>query len=125
MKFGIDIHGVADYKRKFFSTFSKRAIENGHEIYIITGSLLTPKLIYYLLDIDMKWSYIFSVADYLIDQGVECRFSSPDNPWFPDDDWNRAKGEFCKMEGINLHFDDSKTYSKYFNTPYIFVGKQE
>jgi 8-oxo-dGTP diphosphatase len=32
--------------------------------------------------------------------------------------WNRAKAEYCKKNGIQLHIDDSDVYGKYFETPY-------
>ena len=121
MKYGIDVHGVADTKKKFFALFSQRAITNGHEVHIITGSRETWQLKFELEKSGIKFTHFFSVADYLIEKGVEVHWADKDNPWFPEDDWNKTKGLYCKQEGIDIHFDDSKTYGKYFETLYMKV----
>lgn len=121
MKYGIDIHGVADTKKKFFAEFSKRAITNGHEVHIITGNMRTPEIEKELKEYGIQYTEFFSVSDKLLAEGKDTHWTSPNDPWFDKEDWNAAKAHYCKENNIILHFDDSDEYGKYFKTPYVKV----
>lgn len=122
MKFGIDVHGVVTKYPKFFQTFIKKLLENGHEVHIITGSQNNTKLHEELAACGLEVvTQVFSVSDYLIKQGHEVRWSDPNNPWFEKEVWDKAKGEYCEREEIDLHMDDSKSYGQYFKTPYMRI----
>ena len=43
--------------------------------------------------------------------------------WMEDDIWNSSKGLYAREVGLDIHFDDSKIYLKYFpdNCTYIVV----
>ena len=115
MKIGLDIHGVIDYNSEFFSRLSKKLIEKGHKVYIITGSMRTPEVEQQLKDWGIVYTDFFSISDYLISKGEKVTFSDPNNPWFESEAWNPSKGKFCEKEGIDFHFDDSIEYAKYFD----------
>ena len=47
-----------------------------------------------------------------------------DHPYFDIELWNKTKGEFCKNEKIDIHFDDTEEYEKYFDkyiTTFILI----
>ncbi|MFW6273166.1 MAG: hypothetical protein ACOC2U_05245 [bacterium] len=121
MKIGLDIHGVCDTKKKFFSIFSQRLLENGHIVHIITGSMRTPQIEQRLKQIGIKYNYFFSISDKLIKEGKFTHWSDENNPWFDSKDWDCAKAEYCKDNQIDIHFDDSDEYVKYFETLYVKV----
>ena len=121
MKFGIDIHGVADTKRKFFAIFTQRVIEQGHQVHIITGSQRTLKIENELNSYGIRWTHFFSVADKLIAEGCVVHWKDKDNPFFDDVYWNDTKGKYCEQQKIDIHFDDSNVYGKYFKTLYVRV----
>ena len=121
MRYGIDIHGVADTKKRFFALFSQRAIANGHEVHIITGNMQTAEIVDELISYGIVWTHFFSVSDALLKEGKATHWTSPNDPWFDANDWNRAKGAYCFTNGIHLHFDDSDEYDKHFLTPYVRV----
>lgn len=121
MKFGIDIHGVADTKKKFFAIFTKRLIENGHEVHIITGSQRTPENEAQLKEYGIQYTHFFSIADNLIAEGCTVSWSDRNNPWFEKVYWDDAKAKYCARQKIDIHFDDSDEYGQYFKTLYVRV----
>lgn len=123
MKIGIDYHGVIDKKSRFFSIFTKRLINAGHEVHIITGHELTPNFIENLITKGIVWTKIFSISSYHKNKGTKVWYDKKNTPWMREDIWNRTKAEYCKKEDINLHIDDSKEYCKHFSTPYMLILK--
>lgn len=122
MKFGIDIHGTIDKMSKFFATFSQRAISKGHEVHIITGSIKTPEIEKQLKNWGIQYTHFFSVSDKLLSEEKVVYWKTPKDPFFNDDDWNSAKAKYCAEQKIDLHFDDSNEYGKFFITLYLKVG---
>lgn len=121
MKFGIDIHGVADTKKKFFAIFTQRLIEAGHKVHIITGSQRTVQSENQLRDWGIRYTHFFSVADKLIAEGCVVHWKDKDNPFFDDVYWNDVKAKYCEQQKIDIHFDDSEEYGKHFKTLYVRV----
>lgn len=115
MKIGFDIHGVIDYNPKRFSILSKKLIADVHEVHIITGSMKNESIENQLKELGIHYTNFFSVSDYLISKGEKVTFTDPDNPWFESDAWNRAKGEYCKSQKIDIHFDDTRMYGNFFD----------
>jgi len=121
LRIGLDIHGTIDTKPKFFAIFSKRVISNNGEIHIITGSRQTPEIEQQLKDLGIQYTHFFSIADYLLSQGKEVFWKTPNDPFFSDADWNIAKANYCDRNQIDIHFDDSLEYGKYFKTLYMRI----
>ena len=45
-----------------------------------------------------------------------------DHPYVEDDElWNKAKADYALEEKLDLVYDDSPRYGKYFKTPYCMV----
>jgi len=121
MRFGVDIHNTIDAKPKFFTTFTKRLIEQGHNVYIITGSQRTPEIESQLKEFGIQYTHFYSIADDLLSQGKEVYWKTPNDPFFKNEDWNYAKAKYCKQQNIDLMIDDSIEYGKYFKTLYMRV----
>lgn len=126
MKYGIDIHGVITFKGYFFSKFSQRAIKNGHEIHIITGAPVDERITKTLFSNAVLYTHLFSVQDYLIENGhTILNDEDPNNLWFDDDAWVTAKAFYCERNDIDIHFDDSRKYGQYFKnikTRYVYIN---
>lgn len=123
-KISFDIHGVIDTFPEFFSHLSKVCKERNHKVYIVTGNMKTEKIIKELNSYDITYDEFFSVSDHLIYNGHEVHFKDEDHPYFDIELWNKTKGEFCKNEKIDIHFDDTEEYEKYFDkyiTTFILI----
>ncbi|MFW6121141.1 MAG: hypothetical protein ACOC80_09630 [Petrotogales bacterium] len=121
LKIGLDIHKTIDAKPQFFAKFSQRSRANGHTIVIITGSMKTTEIENELAELGIEYDDFFSVSDFLLAKGKATHWSSPNDPWFKAEDWNRAKADYCRENQIDIHFDDSDEYGKYFTTLFVKV----
>jgi len=118
IKIGIDIHGVSDADKDFFSELTKLLVENGNEVHILTGSEHTPEFENHLKDdLKLHWTHFFSISSYHLESGTQVSYING-NPYMEEEAWNRTKAEYCKKHGIQLHLDDSGIYGKFFTTPY-------
>ena len=121
LKFGFDLHGVLDDLPKTFKVINNSLYDSGHEIHIITGSHITKDIEDELHEIGIKYHKIFGIADYHREIGTEIKYDELGRPWLDEEEWNRTKGDYCRREGIDLHFDDSDVYNDYFTTPFSRV----
>ena len=118
IRLGIDVHGVADTFPDFFSKLSRELVCQGHEVHIITGAEHTRSLEHYLKNqLGLSWTHLFSVTTYHKQEGSEVTYIDG-NPYMDNRLWNRSKAEYCRINGIELHIDNSDIYGKYFSTPY-------
>ena len=121
IKVGFDCHGVIDKDFVYFSALTRALMNLGHEVHIITGHMLTYDFLLPIMKNKIKFSRIFSVSDFLINSGEEVKFTTENDPWFSNAIWDTTKADYCKFHEINIHFDDSLEYGKYFSTPYCHV----
>lgn len=118
MKIGIDVHGVADANPHLFSELSRMLVENGHEVHVLTGAEYTEALEHEIRNIlGLSFTHFFSTTSHHKKIGTEITYIDG-NPYMDNKIWNRAKAEYCRKHGIQLHIDDSDVYGKYFTTPY-------
>jgi len=118
MKIGLDIHGVIDVNTRFYSLLARIAIERGHAVHIITGSMLDDTRIEDLKSFGMSWTHLFSISDYHRHLGTHMTFTDPNNPWIDHDLWDKTKATYCEEEKISFHIDDTQRYGEYFKTPF-------
>lgn len=121
LKIGLDYHGVVDTRIEYFTLFAKEAHERGHQIYIITGgpkSSVQKKLDQY----NFCYDHIFAIVDYYQAKD-QVSYDANGDFHIAEHLWNKAKGEYCKIEGIDLQIDDSIEYAKWFKTPYCLYHK--
>lgn len=126
LRVGLDIHGVLDKYPEIFSKISASLIDSGHEVYIITGQKDTVELRKKLNRLDIHWNKIFSITDYNQERGVKVKYDKHGNPWMDQRIWNSTKARICKENNVDIHYDDSKVYGKWFKklkvkTLYLFV----
>ena len=124
IKIGIDIHGVADTIPEMFRILNESDIE----IHIITGGSITKKFKDYITNLGIRYDYLFSITDSLIDNGENVRWEDSENPWFDALAWDSAKAKYCEEHNIDLMFDDTERYAKYFTnkenkTKFILLKK--
>lgn len=122
-KIGIDFHGVLNVYPDFFREFIAEALQNGIEVYIISGGPCDV-IRQYLEEQRIKYTEIWCMYDYFA-QSSEIEYL-PDGSFHVDDKlWNAAKAEFCKKENICLHIDDSMIYGRNFRTPYCLYDERK
>jgi hypothetical protein len=128
-KIGIDIHGVIDVNPKVWERLLSQ-MSWCIEIYILTGppaSKAAKELEQFGIRRGTHYDTLLSVCDFLESRGVnKLPNSTPDNPWYPEDEWNKAKGLMCGVFGISMLIDDSQGYFAHMPegtvslSPYIF-----
>ncbi len=125
LKIGFDVHGVLDSDPKFFSELSKRLIEDGHEVCILTGGERGSKLYDELEKLDISYTKLFSIYDIAQPLGVEV--VEIDGELRMDEHvWDSAKGTYCDMNRIDVHFDDTYRYGEHFqNTTFVYFDKND
>lgn len=116
LKIGLDYHGVITVHPEYFRKFAKDVLARKGEIHVITGGT-KKEVVAQLKDWNIPFSKIFSIPDYYKAKGEIIYFDNGEYK-IPDDLWDKAKAEYCNLEGINMHIDDSKEYVKWFTTPY-------
>lgn len=121
LKIGLDFHGVINERPEYFALFTQAAIRKGYEIHVITGGPLhvVQKM---LDDYGVKYTQIFAILDYYDARGEVTYFANGEYK-IPDELWDTAKAEYCSVNGINLHIDDSSKYVKWFLTPYCHYNE--
>jgi len=122
-KIGIDIHHVIDADPQFFSILTQDLIFMGWEVHILTGPP-KEKALKELSLWNIRFTHLFSIADYHVTNGTQINYDENGNPWMDKEIWDRTKGDYCARESILLHIDDTERYQKYFKTHFcLFRGK--
>lgn len=126
-KLGLDIHGVLDTNPVDFIHIAKEIKNEGGEVHVITGSSYNIELETFLLNLsggDKFWDELVSIQDELIKTVKPEGINSHGRPYWFDKDWDRVKGDYCRDNNIDLHYDDTERYIEYFTTPVIlYSGK--
>jgi len=118
-KIGLDLHGVISDMPEFFSFFTNAMVNSGAEVHIITGGATDDdkKL---LKEYNIKYTNFFSIVDYHREVGTKTIGIHPKYgfPMISDEDWDKTKGEYCRLNKIDLHIDDTLIYNNFFTTPF-------
>jgi len=120
-KIGIDIHGVITAYPEDFSEIIDRLMNNGHEVHIVTGARLSSRLIKNLLQLNVRWSSMFSIVSYHEAIGTKVTYDNCGRPWMDEQAWIETKGLYAKNIGLDYHIDDSEIYGKYFDYETIYL----
>jgi len=128
MRIGLDVHGVIDKYPHVFAPLTQVLKRQGHEIIIITGRELCTELFDKLDTMGVVYNDVFSITSYHKKIGTHVTYKDDDvtQPLIAPPKWDRTKADFCKEAGVDIHFDDSIVYGKYFgdiNTQYILVNE--
>ena len=119
-KIGFDIHGVIDKNPELFSEMIKVFRALNYEIHILTGSLISKKLINEVKGYDIEYDYIFSILEYNRKLGTEM-WQNEKGWWIDDLVWEKTKSIYCRNNKLDFHIDDSKSYGKHFTTPFAHI----
>ena len=113
-KVGLDIHGVIDTFPERFKFLSKALYESGAEVHIITG-IKRDKTVEQLLDeCGIRFTHYFSIVEHLEAKGTHIEWKNM-LPYTDENEWNRAKRDYCKKHNIDFMFDDSPVYKETFH----------
>ena len=125
MKIGIDLHGVIDRNPQFWINFANQVKSSKGEIHIISGQSWSQNLLNQLLEYNQGkkwWDFYFSIDDYLLyEKKIDYCIDEKSGRRYPNEIWDPAKGEYCLRNQIDIMFDDSPIYGKYFKTPYFKI----
>lgn len=128
MKLGLDIHGVIDANRPFFSQLTallkecNEKLGHNHEVHVLTGTRKAELKPDELKDI---WhTHFFSIVDHHVKNGTEVEWVDG-SAWMSDYDWDRTKADYARLVGLDLMIDDSEVYHHFFTTPYAVFKPRE
>jgi len=124
MKYGFDVHGVIDTYPTVFAAMMRALVAAGHEVHVITGPSQTPEFEKDLEAHGVVYTHFCSIIDYCHAKGIAVTYDGRGNGWVRAEAWDSAKGEYCALNGIHLHIDDSDEYHKWFQTPYLKMMKR-
>lgn len=127
MKIGIDIHGVITKDPELWADITMLLLTAGHEIHIITGVEDTKELVMELANYAITYHHLFSITSYHKNIGTNVIYKDGDTryPLIAPPKWDRTKADYCERIGIDIHFDDSVEYGKYFigKTQYLIYNE--
>jgi len=128
MKLGLDFHGIIDAYPEQFAAIATGIMATGGDVYIITGNPNTEAFKAELsacgFHLGSQYNHIFSIQAYLEQKKCEYIIDSHGNKSFDPVLWNGAKGEYCKINDIDLHIDNDSIYGKYFETPFLLANNK-
>ena len=123
MKIGIDVHGVIDKYPVQFSHMTTAWLSKGYEVHIITGQPLDD-VMSILVDANIYYSHFYSIVECHMVKDTHMWKDDNDTWWMAGDIWTPAKGKYAEEVGLDIHFDDSRSYCDYFprDCSYVNVG---
>ena len=128
MKIGLDLHGVLDTYPKTFKSIIRLLEKTGVKFVVVSGppnDNITENL--EKLGFEPTDFYgVYSVVDYLYNDGVDFDDTDPENLWCDDQIWWDSKARICKQYGIDYLVDDSMKYEpafKLIDSSFIHVSE--
>ena len=118
LKIGLDFHGVITDNPAYFKVFANEALHRGHEVHIISGGPQAT-IEKFLQEWGIQYTNIFAIVDYYDARGCVTFYENGEFK-VPDKLWNSAKASYCKKNGIDIHIDDTMSYSGGFATHFCF-----
>ena len=116
MKIGLDLHGVLDTYPKTFKAIIRLLEKTGNTFVIVSGPPVDKieeeieRLGFDLFD----FYGVYSVVDFLYNDGVEFDETDPENLWCDDNIWWDSKARICQANDIDYLIDDSIKYEPAF-----------
>jgi len=120
MNIGLDIHGCVDLYPDSFRELSKKWIKENHSIHIITGQEW-EKAKKTIQQLRIPYTHHFSIVDYHLSIGTKMHQDKKKTWWMDNKIWVASKGEYCRRNKIDIHFDDSVEYGKYMPDTCTFI----
>ena len=119
LKIGLDFHGVITDNPEYFKVFlpTKRCAADMK--FMLSVAVRRLRLKSFLWQWGIKYTDIFAIVDYYDARGCVTFYENGEFK-VPDKLWNCAKAAYCDENGINIHIDDTMSYSEGFTTPFCF-----
>ena len=124
-RIAFDLHGVLDTYAYFRKLANQAYNDPDTQMIIVTGSLYTLKLQRKLSDLKIKFDEFYSITQHILDKDPALIHWIDGHPFAEDEVWDTAKADICRAVNIDLLFDDSPIYGKYFqNHPTLYIEVQ-
>lgn len=124
MIIAFDVHGVLD-SMPYMRDIAKETYENFNDkMYLISGSLFDSNMQKLLKSYNIRFDKYFSITQELLSVDPELVSWEGGTPHADNDLWDSMKAIICKREKVDILFDDSPCYRKYFkniNTTYVEI----
>jgi len=123
MKIAFDVHGVIADRPDLFKPLLKMFKTNNIGVIIISGPTkqkITDELVK-LGYTNEHYDEILSVVDYLKSKDVKMWLDYKKDWWANEKDWWNSKGEMCKLNNIDVLFDDSEQYKPGMPDETLFI----
>ena len=123
MKIAFDVHGVIADRPDLFKPLLKMFKANDIGVVIMSGPP-KPKIISELKKLgytDDYYDEILSVVDFLKSKATKMWLDYKDDWWASDEEWWSSKGEMCKLNDIDVLFDDSEQYKPGMPADSLFI----
>ena len=124
MKVAFDVHGTLDRSPQMIIIWMKMFRESGHDICIISGPPIL-EIRKHLNEIHGEFFkdfiQIYSVVDWIKDQGIAMD-QNENGSWYCNDaHWWRSKAVMCQEFDIDMIIDNEIRYKKHFPGNISFV----
>ena len=117
LKIAFDLHGVLDKYPAYLKPMLRMFWKMDIEVCVVSGP--PEDKIYEELSKagydSFDFTDVYSVVDFLMDNGVDFNMTDPDNPWCDDNMWWDSKARICRDYDIDLLIDDSEKYRPAFD----------
>jgi len=115
MKIGVDLHGVIDSDP---ALFKKIMILKNRDVYIISGppkTEIVAELEALGIKKELHYKEVYSIVDFLKEQGVEMWQDENGRWWSNEEDWLSSKAKICDKLSLRYMFDDKDMYRPAFD----------
>lgn len=119
MKIGLDLHGVIDRFPVELCLATRKWLSHGHEVHIVTGSSWHA-VNQQISDYHISFTHAFSIVDY--HREILTPMELKESGWWMEPNvWDKTKGEYAARVGLDIHFEDSIEYARWFPTSCTFI----
>ena len=125
-RLGLDLHGVTDHMPDNLRLLAEVIIFAKGEVHVITGGD-TKRAKERLQKLNFPYTHFFSIQNFLNDKYFHenIGINLVDGKYlYPEQLWDSVKGEYCLLQDIHLHIDDSAEYKEYFKTPFVLFERR-
>jgi len=114
MRIAFDIHGVLDTYPDELKAMITMLKKIGQDVVIVSGPTI-DEIWREIVKLEI-WSgiAIYSVVDFLKEQGVEFTYDEKGTPWCDEETWWDSKARICRNYNIDCLIDDSYKYAPAF-----------
>ena len=119
IRVAMDLHGTLDTYPELRELFNY-AIEKGHEVFIMSGSIKTTlvKELRKFKDLNPKYELI-SVMDYARSLGIK----GADEGYIDDDLYWALKSVLCKKYNIQALIDNEPKFGQFMQNDFVYDGR--